>query len=156
MVLNYPLRIIHLLLVCLLCMKLCLIQLPTQNITSYLDSSMTVFQKTISVGKMQTTLPTYFGHYTVNIYRLKTIMTNGNTYAIPTTSKSFSLYWEFLQPLCVIYQKMVTYLQRLKEFPVQAKGFAGSWNDTSISISHIVLYLQIFTVCIIRAIFQVQ
>ena len=66
--------------------------------------------------------------YTVNIYRYK--IANGNTGVIPTTSKS---YWEFLKPLQVIYQKI--YLQRLKKFLIQAKGFAGSWNDTGISIS---------------------
>ena len=58
------------------------------------------------------------GKYTVNIYRYKTIEANGNTSVIPTSSKSFSLYQELLQPLWVIYQKMVIYLQRLKEFPV--------------------------------------
>ena len=39
---------------------------------------------------------------TVNIYRYKTIEAieaNGNTGVIPTTSKSFSLYQELLQPL---------------------------------------------------------
>ena len=50
-------------------------------------------------------------------------------------SKSFSLYWELLKPLGVIYRKIVIYPQRLKEFPVQAKQFAGSWNDNSISRS---------------------
>ena len=55
---------------------------------------------------------------TVNIYRYKTIETNGNTGVIPTTSKSFNLFRELLKPLWVIYQKMVIYLQRLKEFPV--------------------------------------
>ena len=35
------------------------------------------------------------GH-TVNIYRYKTIEANGNTGVIPTTSKSFSIYREFL------------------------------------------------------------
>ena len=49
---------------------------------------------------------------TVNIYRYKTIEANGNTGVILTTSKSFSLYREFL-----------------------SKRFASSWNDTSISIS---------------------
>ena len=34
--------------------------------------------------------------YTVNIYRYKAIEANGNFDVIPTTSKSFSLYWEFL------------------------------------------------------------
>ena len=34
--------------------------------------------------------------YTVNIYRLKTIEANANTGNIPTISKSFSLYQEFL------------------------------------------------------------
>ena len=37
--------------------------------------------------------------YTVNTYRYKTIEANGNTGVIPTTSKSFSLYRQFLQPL---------------------------------------------------------
>ena len=37
--------------------------------------------------------------HTVNIYRYKPIEANGNTGVIPTTSKSFSLYWEFLKPL---------------------------------------------------------
>ena len=32
---------------------------------------------------------------TMNIYRYKTIEANGNTSVIPTTSKSFSLYWDF-------------------------------------------------------------
>ena len=36
------------------------------------------------------------GKYTVNIYRYKTIEANGNTSVIPTTSKFFSLHWEFL------------------------------------------------------------
>ena len=34
--------------------------------------------------------------YTVNIYKYKIIEANGNTGVILTTSKSFSLYWEFL------------------------------------------------------------
>ena len=54
---------------------------------------------------------------------------------LPTTSKSFSLYRELLKPLWVIYQKMAIYLQRLKEFPIQAEGFPSGWNDTGISIS---------------------
>ena len=74
-------------------------------------------------------------HYTVNIYRYKTIETNGNTSVIPITSKSFSLYRKFLQPLQVCYHFLLNHPQRLKQFPVQAKGLAGSWNDTDISIS---------------------
>ena len=38
---------------------------------------------------------------------VKTIEANGNTDVVSTTSKSFSLYWEFLCPLWVIYHKMV-------------------------------------------------
>ena len=73
--------------------------------------------------------------YTVNIYRQKTILANGNTDVIPTTCKSFSLYREFFQPLQVNYHFVVNYPQTLKEFPAQAKGFTGSWNDIGISIS---------------------
>ena len=72
---------------------------------------------------------------TVNIYKYTTIEGNGNTIVIPTTSKSFRLYGEFLQPLWVIYQKIVIYLQRLKEFPIQVERFASSWNYIGISIS---------------------
>ena len=46
--------------------------------------------------------PLKFFGFTVNIYRYKTIEVNGNTGVIPTTSNSFSLYWELL----VIYQKI--------------------------------------------------
>ena len=86
---------------------------------------------------------------TVNIYRQKTILAKGNTDEIPTTCKSFSLYLEFLQRLQVIYQQTVIYLQSLqvnyrllvnypqtlKEFQVQAKGFAGCGNFIGISFS---------------------
>ena len=88
-------------------------------------------------------------NHTVNIYRQKTILAKGNTDEIPTTCKSFSLYLEFFQRLWVIYQQMVIYLQRLKvnycllvnylytlkEFQVQAKGFAGCGNFIGISFS---------------------
>ena len=66
--------------------------------------------------------------YTLNIYRYKTIEANGNTGIIPTTRKFFSLHWELLQPLWVIYQKNGS-------LPIEAKGIAGNWNDTGISIS---------------------
>ena len=98
--------------------------------TIYRGSPLTRFQLHVEV-------PTSAIEYTVNISRYKTIEANGSTGVIPTASKSFSLYQELLQPLWVIYQKMVIYLQRLKEFSIQAKGLAGSyiWNDTRISIS---------------------
>ena len=69
--------------------------------------------------------------------------------AIQTISKSFCLYRILLKPLWVIYQKMVIYLQRLKEFPIQSYVFAGSWNDTGISISLYSFVPQIFTVYVI-------
>ena len=47
----------------------------------------------------------------------------------------FTLYQEFLQPLQVNYHLLVNYPQRLKQFLVQAKGFAGIWNFISICIS---------------------
>ena len=88
-------------------------------------------------------------NHTVNIYRQKTILAKGNTDEIPTTCKSFSLYLEFLQRIQVIYQQTVIYLQplqvnyhllvnypqTLKEFQVQAKGFAGCGNFICISFS---------------------
>ena len=55
---------------------------------------------------------------------------------IPISSnKSFSLNWKFLQPFQVNYHFQVNYPQRLKEFLIYAEGFAGSWNDTCISIT---------------------
>ena len=51
------------------------------------------------------------------------------SFQLPANPLAYT-YQELLQPLWVIYQKMVIYPQR-----VQAKGFAGSWNDTGISIS---------------------
>ena len=51
------------------------------------------------------------------------------------TGNDFTLYQEFFQPLQVNYHFLVNYPQMLKQFPVQAKGFAGSWNFTGICIS---------------------
>ena len=44
--------------------------------------------------------------------------------AIQTISKSFCLYRILLKPLWVIYQKMVIYLYRLKEFRIPHPGLA--------------------------------
>ena len=100
--------------------------------------------------------------YTVNIYRQKTILAKGNTDEIPTTCKSFSLYLEFLQRIQVIYQQTVIYLQplqvnyhllvnypqTLKEFQVQAKGFAGCGNFICISFSqYSFLPIDIYSAC---------
>ena len=83
---------------------------------------------------------------TVNIYRYNTMEANGRT-------GCHSNYQQIIQHILGIalasmcnLPKMAIYLQRLKEFPIKAEGFAGSWSDTSISLDSIVLYIQIFTV----------
>ena len=55
-------------------------------------------------------------------------------YPVAYIGNCFTLYYEFLQPLKVNYHLLVNYPQTLKQFPVQAKGFAGSWNFIRIYI----------------------
>ena len=59
------------------------------------------------------------------------IEANANTVAIQLPGnpvayigKCFTPYQEFLQPLQVNYHLLANYPQKLKQFPVQAKGFA--------------------------------
>ena len=56
----------------------------------------------VGLGRMSFEDDLKSGHLlycTINISRYKTIEATGNTSVIPTTSESFSLYWEFLLPL---------------------------------------------------------
>ena len=69
---------------------------PTGPHTNKLQlmKNMVALPALLSVYNCKATL--LWGTYTVNIYRNKTIEANGNTGVISTTSKSFSLYREFL------------------------------------------------------------
>ena len=63
------------------------------------------------------------------------------------TGNCFTLYQEFLQPLLVNYHLLVNYPQRLKQFPVQATGFASSWNCNGICISlYSFVHIDIYSV----------
>ena len=56
---------------------------------------------------------------------------------------SFSLYKQ------VNYHFLVNYPQRLKEFPIQAEGFSGSWDDIGISITlYSFVHIDIYSVTV--------
>ena len=61
--------------------------------------------------------------------------------------KCFTPYQEFLQPLQVNYHLLANYPQKLKQFPVQAKGFA----DRSVKYLYYTynLPIYIYSVCLL-------
>ena len=81
------------------------------------------------------------------------IEANANTVAIQLPGnpvayigKCFTPYQEFLQPLQVNYHLLANYPQKLKQFPVQAKGFA----DRSVKYLYYTYNLPIYIYSVVQ------
>ena len=87
------------------------------------------------------------------------IEANANTVAIQLPGnpvayigKCFTPYQEFLQPLQVNYHLLANYPQKLKQFPVQAKGFA----DRSVKYLYYTYNLPIYIYSVSYEIWQID
>ena len=89
-----------------------------------------------------------FLYYTVNINMQDPISAKGISYVTLTTGNSFSVYLKFLQNLYVNYLLQVIYIQRLKEFKVNAKGTTSSESYIGNPFSaYRILHIYIYSVC---------
>ena len=75
------------------------------------------------------------------------ISAKGISYVTLTTGNSFSVYLKLLQNLYLNYLLQVIYIQRLKEFKVQAKGFTSIRSNIGNPFSpYRILHIYIYSV----------